>query len=297
METYVVLNTDTTQLSRQVWLVLRRQGIGSSDAAACVGLSPWQSRYSLFCDKRGLTPLDGKQSPKFEWAIQMEEPIYWQYLLDHGPEVIGTSDILRHHMLRSTQYPWMTANPDALVPGREVVEIKTAHGMDEKRWEEGIPTHYTIQAIHLMIVTGERHCIMPVSFGGQPPRYFHLDYDEDTAASLIAGELKFWQDVLDNVEPDPDGSQASMEAIRARFLDPIQGYSVEATSDILVDVEQYRVAANYAKEATADMNAAKARIMAYLGEAERLEHDGATLCTWRATKAGTRVLRFAEEKP
>ena len=43
----------TTEISRDDWLNVRRRGIGSSDAAAAVGLNPYQSRLALWMEKTG----------------------------------------------------------------------------------------------------------------------------------------------------------------------------------------------------------------------------------------------------
>ena len=292
---FVVLNTDTTKLERAAWLILRRQGIGSSDAAACLGLSPWQSRYSLWCDKRALTPLDD-DNDRLHWKVVLEEPIWERYAADNlQTTTMYAGKVLRHHMLRSTEYPFMTANPDGLVIGREVVEIKTTHSMDAPRWDLGIPEHYVLQCTHLMIVTGERHCILPVMHGNDVPRYFHLDYDPEIADMLVQAELTFWEDVIDNVEPDVDSSEASMHAVRERYRGGVQGYEVEATEVIDRLVERAQSAMWNIKQDTAEVSEAKATIMNFMGEAERLVYNGETLATWRANKAGARVLRFTQE--
>ena len=38
----------TKEMDRQEWLNVRKQGIGSSDAAAAVGLNPYQSQLELW---------------------------------------------------------------------------------------------------------------------------------------------------------------------------------------------------------------------------------------------------------
>ena len=43
----------THDLSREDWLTVRRRGIGSSDAAAAVGLSPHKSQLQLWMEKTG----------------------------------------------------------------------------------------------------------------------------------------------------------------------------------------------------------------------------------------------------
>ena len=43
----------TGELSRQEWLQVRKRGIGSSDAAAAVGLNPYKSQLELWLEKTG----------------------------------------------------------------------------------------------------------------------------------------------------------------------------------------------------------------------------------------------------
>ena len=43
----------TKQLLREDWLAVRKKGIGSSDAAAAVGLNPYKSQLELWMEKTG----------------------------------------------------------------------------------------------------------------------------------------------------------------------------------------------------------------------------------------------------
>ena len=43
----------TKELPREDWLEVRKQGIGSSDAAAAVGLNPYKSQLELWLEKTG----------------------------------------------------------------------------------------------------------------------------------------------------------------------------------------------------------------------------------------------------
>ena len=42
--------------NREEWKTLRKKHIGGSDAAACVGLNPFSSAYSLWAEKTGKIP-------------------------------------------------------------------------------------------------------------------------------------------------------------------------------------------------------------------------------------------------
>lgn len=43
----------TKDLPRDDWLTVRKQGIGSSDAATAVGLNPYKSQLELWMEKTG----------------------------------------------------------------------------------------------------------------------------------------------------------------------------------------------------------------------------------------------------
>lgn len=45
---------ETADLSREEWLAYRRQGLGGSDAAAVLGISPFRTAVDLYYDKRNL---------------------------------------------------------------------------------------------------------------------------------------------------------------------------------------------------------------------------------------------------
>lgn len=55
---------DTKKLDRGQWLEVRQGGIGSSDAAAAVGLSPYKSQLELWLEKTG-------------WAAESEVGVKW----------------------------------------------------------------------------------------------------------------------------------------------------------------------------------------------------------------------------
>ena len=49
---------DTSNLSNEEWLSYRRRGIGGSDAAAILGISPWRTARDLYYDKLNVVKAD-----------------------------------------------------------------------------------------------------------------------------------------------------------------------------------------------------------------------------------------------
>lgn len=62
----------TKNMSRDEWLIMRKQGIGSSDAAAAVGLNPYVSPLELWMVKTGREENLPKIDPNDE-----SHPAYW----------------------------------------------------------------------------------------------------------------------------------------------------------------------------------------------------------------------------
>lgn len=59
-EPEVIVDTDT--LSREEWLSYRKLGIGGSDVAAIMGISPFATIRDLYNDKLGIEPLIEEES-------------------------------------------------------------------------------------------------------------------------------------------------------------------------------------------------------------------------------------------
>lgn len=51
---------DTTELSRPDWLEYRRKGLGGSDAAAVLHISPFRTARDLYYDKLGIVTADNQ---------------------------------------------------------------------------------------------------------------------------------------------------------------------------------------------------------------------------------------------
>ncbi len=53
--------TETAGLSEEEWLEFRRRGIGGSDAAAVMGISPFRTARDLYYDKLGIPPAEDSE--------------------------------------------------------------------------------------------------------------------------------------------------------------------------------------------------------------------------------------------
>ncbi|WP_316672977.1 lambda-exonuclease family protein [uncultured Tolumonas sp.] len=206
----------TTQLSREEWLQIRSTGIGSSDAAAAIGLSSYKCSLSLWLEKTGRQlPEDLSEKEAVVWGTVMEPVLAKMYAERTGRKVRRVNAVLQH-----PEHPFMLANLDREViteHGTGVLEIKTAGFYSAQLWDDGVPVAYQCQVLHQLAVTGHAWADVAVLIAGQEFRIYRIERDDDKIADLIQREAQFWSWVTNNQQPDPDGSYDAQQALLSLF--------------------------------------------------------------------------------
>ena len=206
----------TTQLSREEWLQIRSTGIGSSDAAAAIGLSSYKCSLSLWLEKTGRQlPEDISEKEAVVWGTVMEPVLAKMYAERTGRKVRRVNAVLQH-----PEHPFMLANLDREViteSGTGILEIKTAGFYSAQQWEDGVPVAYQCQVLHQLAVTGHVWADVAVLIAGQEFRIYRIERDDDKIADLIQREAQFWSWVTNNQQPDPDGSYDAQQALLSLF--------------------------------------------------------------------------------
>ena len=216
----------TKDLPRQEWLDVRKTGIGSSDAAAAVGLNPYCSPLELWLNK---TNRETKSDASVDTAIDDDDasPMYWGTLLEPivashytrktGNRVRRINAVLQHP---NPELPWMLANIDREVvgcPDVQILECKTAGINGVRLWADGVPQYVQLQVMHQLAVTGKQAADVAVLVCGQELRVHRIERDEAMIAHLIQLEKRFWHHVQTDTPPPADGSDSSGKALRHLF--------------------------------------------------------------------------------
>jgi putative phage-type endonuclease len=210
----------TKELSRDDWLDVRKRGIGSSDAAAAVGLNPYQSALELWLIKTGRdaglpkAAFDDEHSPMY-WGTLLEPIVAAHYVKRTGHKVRRINAVLQHSTL-----PWMLANIDREVLGStevSILECKTAGIHGSRLWKDGVPEYVQIQVQHQLAVTGKQAADVAVLLGGQELQVHRIHRDEALIANLIELEARFWRYVESDTPPPADGSESAGVALSVLF--------------------------------------------------------------------------------
>ncbi|MFE5334159.1 lambda-exonuclease family protein, partial [Embleya sp. NPDC056575] len=201
------------------WHAARAQGLGGSDIAAVLGLSPWDSRFSLWHEKRGM---GGTREVTRQMSIGKKiEPFICDVLFaEEHPHL----EVLRTGTWRNFERPWQIANPDRLAVDRETgrvygVEAKNIrHDMAEEWGEDGsdvVPVYYEAQVRHYMDALGLEVYLVAALFGGCDFKVFRLEADERQARIVRDAGAEFHRTVLEGIRPNLDGHTRTYQVLKA----------------------------------------------------------------------------------
>jgi putative phage-type endonuclease len=262
---------------RQAWLQLRNSGLGGSDAAAILGVSPWKSRLALWAEKTGeIEPEDLSKNPRVIFGQKLEPIVAEWFCEETGKQV------RRRGMMRSDEYPWMLASMDREIVGEKAgLEIKTA-GVDQaKNWrDDEVPDAYYLQCQWYMAVTGYDRWYIAVLIGGNDPQWKIVERNQEQIDLLIEEGKKFWEMVQTRTAPEPDGSKSAGDALESMHPGGREDTLELRQPEIVVAYERYKHFEKAEKEAKKAKDTYAQHIMEAMGDFEVAEISGQKV-TWK----------------
>jgi putative phage-type endonuclease len=247
------------------WFEVRRTRINGSEIAAVLGLSPFESPFSLWHRKAG-TVGDVECTPVMYWGTRLESVIRDEWNLRH-PDLTVAKVGQWCHVAR----PWQGGGPDGLGDGR-LWEGKTARYGDE--WgEEGsdeIPVYYRAQTLWYLDVFGFDVCDVSVLIGGSDYREYRVRHNADEAAFMRARAQEFLGSVATNTPPGLDGHEATYQVLRQLHPD-IDDASVDLPAEV---AEPYLGALAGYEEAVAEKRRCSSLVIQAMGSAKTAYYNG-----------------------
>lgn len=230
---------NTKKLSREDWLEVRRQGIGSSDAAAACGIHPYLSMLELWMIKTGR--MSSNIDASSNNGIDGYSPLYWgntlepmvaKYYQEHtGNKVRRVNAVLQHP---DPNKAFMLANLDYAITGNDEVQIlecKTAGEHGAKLWRDGVPLYVTCQVQHQLAVTGKTAAHICVLLCGHEAKIYKVERDERLIESIMEHERLFWQYVETDTPPTPDHSESAARALKFLYPKPKPSSKIDLRED------------------------------------------------------------------
>ncbi len=271
----------------------------ASKIAAVCGLSPWESRFSLWHRMAGLIPPDPDSDVKRRGHYL--EPAVVAWWADQHPEWATWPTAPWRHK----EDDRFAATPDRMLTskGREdmewrCLEVKTSSRDDEWGAEgtDQIPPHYFVQCQWQMECTGTRVCHVALLDAWLTFREYVVEYDPQEAAGLRAEAAAFMDSLpwgSKPQRPDLDAHGATYQAVRA--LHP-------EIEDRDVDLEDW-LGMNYClaqcdlRDARREATRMTSLVAAAMGDARRARYLNRTIATRQAKGDGVPYLVASRNLP
>lgn len=290
---------------------IQATGIGASEIAAVMGISPWGDPWTVYARKRKLID-EQAQTEEMFWG-KMLEPVIARVFAQRMEQPIEWWD----QRIYSTRRAWQYASPDAFVldPGtsrrRAVLECKTAGLHQSGAWdrdvtnEDGVPEYYLAQVEWQMSVCELSLAYIAVLIAGNDYRVYAIEHDPVLEEILLEAGETFWrQHVMAGVEPPISGSDRARQWLHERYprhREKLRPATREET-EWLTQYADLRQLLDAGEERKAEL---ENQIIQAIGDAEGLEWMRGKF-TWKRTKdrsvtkwealARSRIAIFSEEE-
>lgn len=280
----------------------RKLGIGSSDVAELLGISPYEgaSPVRLFAQKAGIIDDDEEEETiEQEVGHALEGALRALYEVKSGERVLATGEYVES--VKHAEHRWRVANLDGRIDGkRAALEIKAVGIGMASDWDldsdDGIPNYVHVQVAWQMHVADldEVHVVALVG-GPSGFRVFYVKRDLELEALIVAAASEFWANVEARKVPPLDGSKACRAFLEK--IHPTPAADVELELDEEKDAELVGAGVRRVKAALAEKRAEEAKEIANNELRDGMGSRGATVvwcrswrATWRPDKNGRRNL-------
>ncbi|WP_328465474.1 YqaJ viral recombinase family protein [Actinoplanes sp. NBC_00393] len=261
---------------RDTWLTARRQGIGSSDVAAILGVADRNTAVHVYRDKRGELVDDAGEAAL--WGHLLEDPVAREWSRRQR------SVVQRVGLIAHVDEPWRMATLDRQVlecpmdrdvKTRCALEVKCRSAFKAKRWANAnVPDDVLAQVTWQLAITGYDHIHVAVLIGGNELKMAVVER-EQAMEDYVLGEVRRFREehLLAGVEPDWDLSKAQS------LIDMDSLMHQDRVGEL--DLTEIGEVIEYAKRSAAKSAAEKA-----------LKESSATL---RRLAKGALTVKFADE--
>ncbi|PFG11117.1 YqaJ viral recombinase family protein [Marinobacter sp. LV10MA510-1] len=294
----------TKDLSRDEWLKVRKQGIGSSDASAAIGINPYQSQLELWMVKTGRDASlpkpdsDDPSSPVY-WGHVLEPIVAEQYSQQTGRKVRRVNAVLQHS---DPDKHWMLANLDYSVAADDEVQIlecKTAGEFGSRLWKEGVPDYIQCQVQHQLAVTGKQAADVCVLLCGQELKIYRIERNEELIDALVVLERQFWDFVETDTPPPTDGTDSADRALRHLYpVDKGETLDFSQSKDLSQAFDELLSIRSEMETLKSTESHLKQRIQGQMGEASKATFPSGSV-SWKRSKdsVGLNTKKLLQDQP
>lgn len=279
-----------TQEERNAWLEERKTGIGGSEAAAIMGISPWATPATIWLDKTGRgTPKEETEAMRI--GTELEDFVARRYTQETGRRVQRFNKMIHKGCLLGN-FDRLVIKDDEKVASYHdevrtdlLLECKTS----SREWEDGVPLYYQTQVQHYMglepkLTAADVACLF---LGRKHFEIYRVTRDEQVIEHMQKYITEWWDKHIVHDEMPKPTNETDCKLLWARSN---PGKTVEGTSEIkgkLKLLAEYKDEEKKLKETAYGL---QSEIEAFMGDAEIIAApNGKPWCTWKSAKDTVKV--------
>lgn len=261
-------------MNKEEWLERRKKFITSTEVAALLGLSEWESPFALWHRKRGGLSVEKEESEAMYFGKKLEK-IVAEAVAEEMEVVVSLDNEFRTMGYIGASYDYTIDEEGHEIP----LEIKTVDKwvFKEKFLVQGdvvleMPYTYELQVQAQLLLHESDKSYVAILVGGNK-LYITTRYSDKVIQKRIMEKAEeFWE----STEPPPVDHARDLETLALIYGD----VNEEAFhSNELIDgyAQKYNEAAKAEKEAAIKKRTAKAKILELMGTASKVLGDGYTI--------------------
>ena len=250
-------------INREQFLLDRKQGIGGSDVAAIMGLSPWSTPLDVYNDKINPVLVEEELNDDLKRGIRVEK-----YILQEYSETTNEAIEINLPPLIDKEYPFIRGNADAKVVGQNVLVEAKSTKAPISTWNAGIPEYYKTQVAYYAMLADADRVDIPVLFSGWTYGCFTYWRDLEFEAQIKEAVINFWQNhIVKGIAPAP----TSIEELQIAYPNIDVAKTIKADDNIRQIVSELQEASAKRKELEKLEQKLKTHIQVYMGDAGLLD--------------------------
>jgi putative phage-type endonuclease len=273
------------------WHEERLNGIGGSEAAIVMGVSPWKSRLELYYEKVERKIPNGNEASNlfFDIGHALEPVIAKHYELQTKRKL--EKCIQRKH----PEYPFITGNFDRIITSSEftengpgILEIKTKG--DFVYWpDEQIPLYYQMQLQQYLAVSGFKWGSFAVlDLGTREITCTDFIRDDEMINNIINEEIIFWLAIQNKIPPEVQSTEACEKFLKRRYPKAsLETIDLRNSNNAFINAQYLQSDKKKIKEAELDEYNRKSWFMEVMKTAQKAIGNGFVI-TWKNDQDSTK---------
>lgn len=274
-----------TPSERQKWLDERRTGIGGSDVAAILGISPWETPLNVWLEKTGRA-LPKPENEAMRIGTELEDFVARRYCQETGRQVQRFNRMIHDGCLLGNFDRLIvpdgekTASYKGELRTNAILECKTA-SID---WDGEVPIHYITQVQHYLGLDPklERADVAVLFLIHKRFETYTVYRDDEVIKAMRERLTAWWEEYVVGDKMPPAINEDDCKLMWARSN---PGKTIAATPQILETVDSLKAAIAEADAKKAEVDRLKSDIRLFMQDAEVLtDAAGTKLLSWKSGK-------------